>query len=46
MHIDLLPVDVQSAAQQHGDELTRELMLVVEQMHQQGDAAPELRMSR
>jgi hypothetical protein len=37
-----LPLDVQTAAQQHGDELTRELMLVAEQMHQQADAAPEL----
>ena len=37
-----LPLDVQTAAQQHGDELTRELMLVAEQMHQQADGAPEL----
>lgn len=42
VRIDLLPVDVQTAAQQHGDELTRELMLVAEQMHQQGDVAPAL----
>lgn len=32
-----LPIDVQQAAQQHGDELTRELVLVAEQMHQRGD---------
>lgn len=42
VRIDLLPVDVQSAAQQHSDELTRELMLVAEGVHQQGDEAPEL----
>ena len=42
VRLDLLPLDVQTAAQQHGDELTRELMLVAEQMHQQTDGAPEL----
>lgn len=42
IRLNLLPVDVQIAAQQHGDELTRELMLVAEQMHQQGDEAPPL----
>jgi hypothetical protein len=42
VRLDLLPLDVQTAAQQHGDELTRELMLVAEQMHQQPDGAPEL----
>ncbi len=35
--LEQLPVDVQLAAQQHGDELTRELQLVAERMHQQGD---------
>jgi hypothetical protein len=42
VRLDQLPLDVQTAAQQHGDELTRELMLVAEQMHQQDDGAPEL----
>ena len=42
VRLDLLPLDVQTAAQQHGDELTRELMLVAEQMHQQADDAPGL----
>ncbi len=42
VRLDRLPLDVQTAAQQHGDELTRELMLVAEQMHQQADGAPEL----
>lgn len=42
VRLDLLPLDVQTAAQQHGDELTRELMLVAEQMHQQAGDAPEL----
>ena len=42
VRLELLPIDVQNAAQQHGDELTRELMLVSEQMHQQGDEAPAL----
>ena len=42
IRLDLLPLDVQTAAQQHGDELTRELMLVAEQMHQQAEGAPEL----
>jgi hypothetical protein len=42
VRLDLLPLDVQTAAQQHGDELTRELMLVAEQMHQQADGAPGL----
>jgi hypothetical protein len=32
-----LPVPLQTAAQQHSDELTRELVLVAEQMHQSGD---------
>lgn len=31
-----LPLDVQVAAQQHNDELTRELVLVHEQMNQEG----------
>lgn len=31
-----LPVDVQVEAQQHADELTRELVLVAEQLHQNG----------
>ena len=39
VRLDRLPLDVQTAAQQHGDELTRELMLVAEQMHQQADGA-------
>jgi hypothetical protein len=34
-----LPVDVQREAQQHNDELTRELVPVAEQMRQEGDAA-------
>jgi hypothetical protein len=34
-----LPVDVQVEAQQHADELTREMVLVAEQMRQDGDAA-------
>lgn len=34
-----LPVDIHVQAQQHGDEVTRELMLVAEQMHQSGDTA-------
>jgi hypothetical protein len=34
-----LPVDVHVQAQQHGDEVSRELMLVAEQMHQRGDTA-------
>lgn len=42
VRLELLPIDVQTAAQQHGDELTRELMLVSEQMHQQGEEAPAL----
>jgi hypothetical protein len=42
VRLELLPIDVQTASQQHGDELTRELMLVAEQMHQQGDEAPAL----
>jgi hypothetical protein len=42
VRLDQLPLDVQTAAQQHGDELTRELMLVAEQMHQQEDGAREL----
>ena len=42
VRLDLLPLDVQTAAQQHGDELTRELMLVAEQMHQKADGAPAL----
>jgi hypothetical protein len=42
VRLDQLPLDVQTAAQQHGDELTRELMLVAEQMHQQADGAREL----
>jgi hypothetical protein len=42
VRLDLLPLDVQTAAQQHGDELTRELMLVAEQMHQEPDTAPGL----
>jgi hypothetical protein len=37
-----LPIDVQVQAQQHADELTRELVLVGEQMHQRGAAANEL----
>ena len=42
VRLDLLPLDVQTAAQQHGDELTREMVLVAEQMHQQTDGTPEL----
>ena len=42
VRLDLLPLDVQTAAQQHGDELTRELVLVAERLHQQTDGAPEL----
>ena len=42
VRLDLLPLDVQTAAQQHGDELTRELMLVAEQMQQQAEGAREL----
>lgn len=34
-----LPVDVHVQAQQHGDEVARELMLVAEQMHQSGTTA-------
>ena len=34
-----LPVDVQLAAQQQNDELTRELVLVAEQLWQEGDSA-------
>jgi hypothetical protein len=34
-----LPIDVQVQAQQHADELTRELVLVGERMHQQGGDA-------
>ncbi len=37
VHVDHVPIDVQTAAQQHGDELTRELQLVAEHMHQRGD---------
>jgi hypothetical protein len=37
-----LPIDVQVQAQQHADELTRELVLVGEQMHQRGAAANAL----
>jgi hypothetical protein len=37
-----LPIDVQVQAQQHADELTRELVLVGEQMHQRGAAPNEL----
>lgn len=33
-----LPIAVQVAAQQHQEELNRELMLVGEQMHQRGDS--------
>ena len=33
-----LPTDLQAEAQQHTDELTRELMLVAEQMRQKGDS--------
>lgn len=33
-----LPISVQVAAQQHQEELQRELMLVGEQMHQRGDS--------
>ncbi len=42
VRLDLLPLDVQTAAQQHGDELTRELVLIAERLHQQTDGAPEL----
>jgi hypothetical protein len=38
IRIEQLPVPLQNAAQQHADELTRELMLVAESVHQQGDA--------
>ena len=38
VHIVGLPVDLQAEAQQQGDELTRELMLVAEQMRQRGDS--------
>jgi hypothetical protein len=34
-----LPVDVQFEAQQQNDELTRELVLVAEQLRQEGDSA-------
>ena len=34
-----LPVDVQREAQQQNDELTRELVLVAEQLRQEGDSA-------
>jgi hypothetical protein len=34
-----LPVDVQLEAQQQNDELTRELVLVAEQLRQEGDSA-------
>jgi hypothetical protein len=34
-----MPVDVQLEAQQHQDELTRELVLVAEQMRQEGESA-------
>jgi hypothetical protein len=34
-----LPVDVQLQAQQQNDELTRELVLVAEQLRQEGDSA-------
>jgi len=34
-----LPVDVQVEAQQQNDELTRELVLVAEQLRQEGDSA-------
>jgi hypothetical protein len=34
-----LPVDLQVGAQQHSDELTRELMLVAEGMRERGDTA-------
>jgi hypothetical protein len=37
-----LPIDVQVQAQQHVDELTRELVLVGEQMHQHGAATSDL----
>jgi len=36
VHLLELPIDVQVQAQQHSDELTRELVLVGEQMHQEG----------
>lgn len=36
-----LPVDIQVRAQQHGDELTREMVLIAERLHQQ-DGAREL----
>ena len=38
VHIVALPVDIHVQAQQHGDEVTRELMLVAEQLHQQGNS--------
>jgi hypothetical protein len=42
VRLELLPVDLQTAAQQHSDELTRELMLVAEGMQQQGEEAVAL----
>lgn len=33
-----LPLDLQSRAQEHSDELTREMTLIAEQMRQQGDS--------
>ena len=38
VHVLGLPTGLQSEAQQHNDEITRELMLVAEQMRQKGDA--------
>ncbi|MEO7979772.1 MAG: hypothetical protein ABI807_02540 [Sporichthyaceae bacterium] len=32
-----IPIGLQTAAQQHTDEITRELVLVAEQVHQRGD---------
>jgi hypothetical protein len=42
VHLVQLPIDVQVRAQQHADELTRELVLIGEQLHQRGAAANEL----
>ncbi len=37
VHVLGLPLAVQLLAQQHGDELTRELTLIAEQLRQQGN---------
>lgn len=38
VEVRALPVELQVAAQQHTEELTRELLLVAEQLRQQGDS--------